>query len=59
MGVVPAATRLQLGCTPPVAAQLPALVASVVAELARMGVTTRRREVALATSDDGARALGL
>ena len=59
IGVVPAATGLQLGCTPAVAAQIPALVASVVVELARMGVAVRHRDVALATSDDGAHALGL
>jgi hydrogenase maturation protease len=59
VGVVPAMTDLQLGCTPAVAAALPALVARVVAELARLGLVAQPRDVRLGAVDDGARALGL
>jgi hydrogenase maturation protease len=59
VGVVPAMTDLQLGCTPAVEAQLDALVDRVVAELVAMGVGPRRRDHQLPSRDDGARALGL
>ncbi len=38
VGVVPATTELQLGCTPEVTRSLPALADAVVRELQRMGV---------------------
>lgn len=40
VGVVPATTDLQLGCTPEVTRSLPAVADAVVDELERMGVTT-------------------
>lgn len=58
VGIVPVMTDLQLGCTAPVAAGLPALEQAVLDELHRMGVAPRRR-VAPLHGDDGARALGL
>lgn len=59
VGVVPATTDLQLGCSPAVAAQLPALVERVVAELAHRGHVLERRGERLPSRDDGTRALGL
>jgi len=59
VGIVPAMTDLQLGCTSAVEANLDALVDRVVAELRAMGVEPRRRDQPLPSRDDGARALGL
>lgn len=69
VGVVPAEIGLALGCTPAVAASLPALVLAAVEELAALGFPATARTddgSAVATSgyggyarDDGARALGL
>jgi hydrogenase maturation protease len=44
VGVVPASTELGLGCTPRVAAALPALERAIVDELHAMGVSPRARE---------------
>lgn len=59
VGIVPATTELQIGCSPAVASQIDALVDSVLAELRRLGVEPMRRETALSARDDGMRALGL
>ncbi len=59
VGVVPAMTDLQLGCTPAVDASLDGLVAAVIDELRRLGVEPERRALALDAHDEGARALGL
>ncbi|HET9987626.1 MAG TPA: HyaD/HybD family hydrogenase maturation endopeptidase [Kofleriaceae bacterium] len=59
VGVVPAMTDLQLGCTPQVAASLDGLVAAVIAELRRLGIEPVKRDLALGAHDEGARALGL
>lgn len=58
VGVVPATTELGLGCTPAVAARVPALVDGTLAELARMGYAAAPRATALPPDDD-ARALEL
>jgi hydrogenase maturation protease len=58
VGVVPATTDLQLGCTPAVEAALPALVDRVVDELRRLGSAPEPRDVP-ADTDEIARALGL
>jgi len=58
VGVVPAMTDLQLGCTPAVDASLDGLVANVVAELHARGYAAAPRAVPAAASDT-ARALGL
>jgi hydrogenase maturation protease len=58
VGIVPASTDLQLGCTPAVAAGIDGLITSVLDELRSRGITPVRRELATST-DDGARALGL
>ena len=43
VGVVPATTDLQLGCTPDVTRSLPAVAAAVVDELERMGIAPHWR----------------
>jgi hydrogenase maturation protease len=58
-GIVPATTALQLGCTPAVAAQIDALVESVIRELRRWGIEPVRRDTPVQAHDDGLRALGL
>jgi len=58
VGVVPATTELQLGCTPDVAASLDGLVDAVIAELRRLGASPVRRDSSLAAQGDGVRALG-
>jgi hydrogenase maturation protease len=57
-GIIPATTDLQVGCTPPVAEQIGALIDSVIAELRRWGVEPVRRD-ASAQPRDGTRGLGL
>jgi hydrogenase maturation protease len=59
VGIVPATTELQVGCSPAIASQIDALVDAVLAELRRLGVALVRRETALPTRDHGSRALGL
>lgn len=58
VGVVPETTELGMGCTPAVAAQLPALVERVVDELHAMGVAAVRRDEP-APAHAVARALGI
>ena len=58
VGVVPAMTDLQLGCTPAVEASIPALVDNVLAELRRLGYEPEPRETTC-EPHEGARALGL
>lgn len=58
LGVVPATTDLQLGCTPDVTASLDALVDSVLAELVARGYPPRRR-TELCEPLEAVRALGL
>jgi hydrogenase maturation protease len=58
VGVVPATIELGLGCSPAVAARVPALVEGALAELARMGYRAAPRTVAFEPDDD-ARALEL
>ena len=59
VGVVPQTTELMLGCSGPVAAAIDGLVDAAVDELRRLGAAPRPRDQALASHDDGARALGL
>lgn len=59
VGIVPATMELQIGCSPPVASQIDALVDSVLVELRRLGAVPIRRAIASSARDDGARALGL
>lgn len=59
VGVVPATTELQLGCTPAVVAQIDALVEAAIAELRRWGIEPVRRDTPAHVRDDGLRALGL
>lgn len=59
IGIVPATTDLQFGCTSAVEANLDALVDRVVEQLERYGAHPVRRDAALGSHDDGARALGL
>jgi len=58
VGVVPATTDLQLGCTSEVTRSLPVLSEMVVRELGRMGVDVKRRSDP-GEADATARALGL
>jgi len=58
IGVVPAMTDLQLGCTPAVEASVPGLVGNVLAELRRLGHQPEPRET-ICEPHEGARALGL
>ena len=58
VGVVPASIDLGLGCTPAVAAGVPALVDAVCAELRRLGHAPERRDRPC-EPHAGARALGL
>lgn len=58
VGVVPATTDVQLGCTPEVSANLDALVDSVLGELAARGYTPEQRTEPY-EPHEGVRALGL
>lgn len=53
VGVVPETTELGFGCSPAVAASMPALIARVVAELAARGVAVTRRIAPLPTQELG------
>jgi hydrogenase maturation protease len=59
VGVVPETIDLGIGCSPAVAAQIPSLVARVVAELAAFGVTLIAGSAPARRQDDAVRALGL
>ncbi|HEY0989174.1 MAG TPA: HyaD/HybD family hydrogenase maturation endopeptidase [Kofleriaceae bacterium] len=59
VGIVPATTELQLGCSQAVAPRIDALVESLIAELRRWGIAPARRETSMPARDAGARALGL
>ncbi len=59
VGIVPATTDLQLGCTEAVSANLDGLVGNVLDELRAFGIDPTRREAETYVADDGARALGL
>jgi hydrogenase maturation protease len=58
VGVVPASIELGLGCTPAIAARVPALVDGALGELARMGYRVTPRAAGFVPDDD-ARALEL
>jgi len=57
LGVVPASLGLELGLSPPVAAALPALLAAILAESARLGYAFQRRETSAPGNSPHARAL--
>jgi hydrogenase maturation protease len=59
VGIVPATTELQIGCSQAVATQLDALLESLITELRRLGIESTRREISISARDAGARALGL
>lgn len=59
VGIVPATIELQLGCSPAVAQRIDALVELLIAELRRLGIEPRRRDISMSARDAGAQALGL